>query len=198
MNLIPMVIEKTTYGERAYDIFSRLLKERIVMISGEITDPVASTAIAQLLFLESEDPDKDVHLYIDSIGGIVSSGLAIYDTIQYIKPAVSTICMGMAASIAALLLASGTKGKRYALPHTRVLIHQPMGGISGQAVDIAIHAQEIVKIRDELNQILAFHTGNPVEKIAKDTDRNFWMSATEAKEYGIIDRVISKRTDIKK
>jgi len=197
MNLIPMVIEKTTYGERAYDIFSRLLRERIVMIGGEITDPVASLTIAQLLFLESEDPNKDIHLYIDSMGGIVPSGLAIYDTIQYIKPDVSTICMGMAASLAALLLAAGAKGKRYSLPHARILIHQPMSGVSGQAADIAIHAQEIVKVRNELNEILSFHTGNPIEKIAKDTDRNFWMSAEEAKEYGIIDKVISKRTDLR-
>ena len=192
-----MVIEKTTYGERAYDIFSRLLRERIVMIGGEITDPVASLTIAQLLFLESEDPNKDIHLYIDSMGGIVPSGLAIYDTIQYIKPDVSTICMGMAASLAALLLAAGAKGKRYSLPHARILIHQPMSGVSGQAADIAIHAQEIVKVRNELNEILSFHTGNPIEKIAKDTDRNFWMSAEEAKEYGIIDKVISKRTDLR-
>lgn len=198
MNLIPMVIEKGTHGERAYDIFSRLLKERIIMVSGEINDTTASLTIAQLLYLESEDPDKQIHMYIDSMGGVVSAGLAIYDTLQYIKAPVSTICMGLAASIGALLLAAGAKGKRYALPHSRMLIHQPMGGVSGQAVDIQIHAQEIVKVRDELNSILAQHTGNPVEKIAKDTDRNFWMSAEEAKKYGIIDRVISRRLDIKK
>lgn len=195
-HLVPMVIEKGAYGERAYDIFSRLLKERIVMISGEINDTVASLTIAQFLFLESEASDKDIHLYIDSVGGAVSSGLAIYDTIQYIKPDVSTICMGLAASLGALLLAAGTKGKRYCLPHARILIHQPMGGVSGQAVDIAIHAQEIVKVREELNCILSLHTGQPIEKIAKDTDRNFWMSPEEAKEYGIIDKVISKRADI--
>lgn len=193
-----MVIEKGTHGERAYDIFSRLLKERIIMVSGEINDTTASLTIAQLLYLESEDPDKQIHMYIDSMGGVVSAGLAIYDTLQYIKAPVSTICMGLAASIGALLLAAGAKGKRYALPHSRMLIHQPMGGVSGQAVDIQIHAQEIVKVRDELNSILAQHTGNPVEKIAKDTDRNFWMSAEEAKKYGIIDRVISRRLDIKK
>ena len=197
-HLIPMVIEKTAHGERAYDIFSRLLKERIVMIGGEINDVVATTTIAQLLFLESEAPDKDIHLYIDSMGGMVSSGLAIYDTIQYIKSDVSTICMGMAASMAAVLLAAGTKGKRYALPHSRFLIHQPMGGVSGQATDIAIHAEEIVKRRDELNRILAYHTGQSVAKLKKDTDRNFWMSPEEAKEYGLVDKVISRRVDMGK
>jgi len=196
-HLIPMVVEKTSHGERAYDIFSRLLKERIIMLSGEINDAAASTIIAQLLFLESENPDKDIHLYIDSIGGVVPSGLAIYDTIQYVKPDVSTICMGIAASLGALLLSAGTKGKRYALPHARILIHQPMGGVSGQAVDIAIHAQEIVKVKRELNEILALHTNQPIDKIEKDTDRNFWMSPEEAKEYGIIDKVIVKRTEIK-
>lgn len=195
-HLIPMVIEKTAYGERAYDIFSRLLRDRIIMINGEINDVVAGTVIAQLLLLTSEDPDKDIHLYIDSVGGVVSSGLAIYDTIQYIKSDVSTICMGMCASMAALLLTAGAKGKRYALPHSRILIHQPMGGVSGQAVDIAIHAQEIVKVRKEINGILASHTGQPIEKIEKDTDRNFWMSPVEAKEYGIIDKVIVKRAEI--
>jgi ATP-dependent Clp protease protease subunit len=193
-----MVIEKTAYGERAYDIFSRLLKERIVMIHGEITESVASSTIAQLLFLESEAPDKDIHIYIDSVGGMVAPGLAIYDTIQYIRPDVSTICMGLSASIAAVLLASGTKGKRYSLPHARILIHQPMGGVSGQAVDIAIHAQEIVRVREELNRILSHHTGQSVEKITKDTDRNFWMSPQEAKEYGIIDKIIHRKEDITK
>jgi ATP-dependent Clp protease protease subunit len=197
-HLVPIVIEKSTHGERAYDIFSRLLKERIVMITGGINEMTASLTIAQLLFLESENPDKDIHLYIDSVGGIVSAGLAIYDTIQYIKPDVSTICMGLAASMGALLLCAGTKGKRYSLPHARILIHQPMGGVSGQATDIEIHAKEIVKIREELNKILAKHTGQTVEKIAKDTDRNFWMSSEEAKEYGIIDKIIYKREDILK
>ncbi len=197
-HLIPMVIEKTARGERAYDIFSRLLKERIVMIGGEINEAVATTTIAQFLFLESEAPDKDIHLYINSMGGMVSAGLAIYDTIQYIKPDVSTICMGMAASMAAILLTAGTKGKRYVLPHSRLLIHQPMGGISGQATDIAIHAEEIVKRREELNNILAYHTGQPLEKLKKDTDRNFWMSPEEAKKYGLVDKVISKRIDISK
>lgn len=195
-HLIPMVIEKTAYGERAYDIFSRLLRDRIIMINSEINDAVAGTVIAQLLLLASEDPDKDIHLYIDSAGGVVSAGLAIYDTIQYVKPDVSTICMGMCASMAALLLTAGTKGKRYALPHSRILIHQPMGGVSGQATDIAIHAQEIVKVRKAINEILASHTGQPMEKIEKDSDRNFWMSPQEAKEYGIIDKVIIKRADI--
>lgn len=197
-NLVPIVVESSGRGERAYDIFSRLLKDRIVMIGGPIDDATSSVVIAQLLFLESEDPKKDIYLYIDSVGGTVSSGLAIYDTIQYINPDVSTICMGMGASIAAVLLSAGTKGKRFALPHARILIHQPMGGVSGQAVDIAIHAQEIVKIRKQLNEILSKHTGQPIEKIEKDTDRNFWMSPEEAKEYGIIDEVIVKRPEAKK
>ncbi|MBI4723132.1 MAG: ATP-dependent Clp protease proteolytic subunit [Candidatus Stahlbacteria bacterium] len=197
-HLIPMVIEKTAYGERAYDIFSRLLKERIIIISGEINDTVSSLIIAQLLFLESEASDKDIHIYIDSIGGAVSSGLAIYDTMQYIKSNVSTICMGLAASMGALLLAAGAKGKRFCLPHARILIHQPMGGVSGQATDIAIHAKEIVKVREEINLILSQHTDKPMEQIIRDTDRNFWMSPEEAKEYGIIDKVISKREDIGK
>ncbi|MDD5528847.1 MAG: ATP-dependent Clp protease proteolytic subunit [bacterium] len=196
MNLVPMVIEKTAFGERAYDIFSRLLRDRIIMINGEINDNVAGTVIAQLLLLASEDPEKDIHLYIDSAGGVVSSGLAIYDTIQYVKPAVSTICMGMCASMAALLLTAGTKGKRYALPHSRILIHQPMGGVSGQATDIALHAQEIVKVRQEINEIIAFHTGQTIEKIEKDTDRNYWMSPKEAKEYNLIDKVIVKGSEI--
>lgn len=195
-HLVPMVIEKTSYGERAYDIYSRLLKERIIIVSGEITDTVASLTIAQLLFLESEAPDKDIHLYIDSVGGIVSSGLAIYDTMQYIRSDISTICMGLAASMGALLLAAGAKGKRHCLPHARVLIHQPMGGVSGQATDIAIHAKEIVRIREEITRILAYHTGKPIEQIIKDTDRNFWMSAEEALKYGIVDKVISKREDL--
>ncbi|MCK4329883.1 ATP-dependent Clp protease proteolytic subunit [candidate division WOR-3 bacterium] len=193
MNLVPIVVESTSRGERAYDIFSRLLKDRIIILGSEITESIASCIVAQLLFLEAEDHKKDIHLYIDSPGGITSCGLAIYDTIQYISADVSTICMGMAASMGAIILASGTKGKRFTLPHARVLIHQPMGGISGQAVDLAIHAREVTRVRDELNQILAFHTGKDVEVIKRDTDRNFWMNAKEAKEYGIIDEVIIKK-----
>lgn len=196
--LVPIVVESSGRGERAYDIFSRLLKDRIVMIGSDIGDGVASTVIAQLLFLESEDANKDIYLYIDSPGGSVSAGLAIYDTIQYISSDVSTICMGMGASVAALLLASGTKGKRFALPHARILIHQPMGGVAGQAADIAIHAQEIVKVRNQLNEIFAKHTGQSIDRITKDSDRNFWMSPEEAKKYGIIDEVILKRTSMKK
>lgn len=198
MALVPYVIETTGRGERAYDIFSRLLKDRIVIIGSEINDAVAATTIAQLLFLESEDPDKDIHVYIDSPGGYLAPGLAIYDTLQYIRPDVNTICMGLGASIAAVLLAAGTKGKRLALPHARILIHQPWGGVSGQASDIAIHAQEMVKMREEINKILAHHTGQPIEKLQKDTDRNFWMSAEEAKKYGLIDEVIVRRKETKK
>jgi len=190
----PIVIEQTGRGERAYDIYSRLLKERIIFVGMPIDDNVANLVIAQLLFLEAEDHDKDISLYINSPGGIVSSGLAIYDTMQYIKPKVSTICMGMAASIAALLLAAGEKGKRFTLPHSRIMIHQPeVHGLSGQATDIEIHAREIVKLKEQLIAIMAKHTGQPIEKITKDSDRNFFMSATEAKEYGIIDEVIEKR-----
>jgi ATP-dependent Clp protease protease subunit len=188
--MVPIVIEQSGRGERAYDIFSRLLKDRIIFIGSVIDDNIANLVIAQLLFLEVEDPDKDISLYVNSAGGLVSSGLAIYDTIQYIKPDVATYCMGMAASMAALLLSAGTKGKRYALPHARILIHQPMGGVSGQAADIEIHAREIVAIREQMNEILSHHTGQPVDKIARDTDRNYWMSAMEAKEYGIVDEVI--------
>ncbi len=191
--MVPIVVEQTGRGERAFDIFSRLLKERIVFIGSVIDDNVANLVIAQLLFLEAEDPEKDINLYVNSPGGLVSAGLAIYDTIQYIKPNVATICMGMAASIAAVILCSGTKGKRSALPHSRFLIHQPMGGISGQAIDIEIHAREIVALREEMNEILSYHTGQPVDKITKDTDRNFWMSSQEAKEYGIIDQVIKTK-----
>jgi len=198
MALVPYVIETTGRGERAYDIFSRLLKDRIVIIGSEITDAVAATTIAQLLFLESENPEKDIHVYIDSPGGYLSPGLAIYDTLQYIRSDVNTICMGLGASIAAVLLAAGTKGKRLALPHARILIHQPWGGISGQATDIAIHAEEMVKMREEINKILAHHTGQPIAKLQKDTDRNFWMSAEEAKKYGIIDEVIVRRKEPKK
>jgi len=193
MTLIPIVIERDGRGERAYDIYSRLLKERIIFIGTAIDDDVANLVIAQMLFLESEDPDKDIHLYINSPGGIVTSGLAIYDTMQYIRPKVSTICMGQAASIAALLLAAGEKGKRYALPHSRILIHQPMGGFQGQATDVDIQAKEILRLREELNAILAKHTSQSLEKIQKDTERDFYMTGQQAKEYGIIDEVIEKR-----
>ena len=198
MALVPMVVEQTGRGERAYDIFSRLLKERIVFIGSAIDDTVASLAIAQLLFLEAEDPDKDVFIYINSPGGYVSAGLAIYDTIQYIKPDVATICMGQASSMGAILLAAGTKGKRSALPHSRVMIHQPLGGAQGQASDIEIQAKEILTLRERLNAILADHTGQPIEKIEMDTDRNFFMSAEEAKEYGLIDEIMETRDQDKK
>jgi ATP-dependent Clp protease, protease subunit len=194
MNLVPMVVEQTNRGERAYDIYSRLLKDRIVFIGGPIDDNMANVVIAQLLFLESEDPDKDIFLYINSPGGVVYSGLAIYDTIQYIRPQVTTTCVGIAASMAALLLAAGAKGKRFALPTSRVMIHQPHGGAEGQAVDIEIQAREILKLREVGNEILIKHTGQPREKIERDIDRNYWMSAEEAKEYGIIDDIfISKK-----
>lgn len=192
MNLVPMVVEQTSRGERAYDIFSRLLKDRIVFIGGAINDAVANLVIAQLLFLESEDPDKDINLYINSPGGSIYSGLAVYDTMRYIKSDVSTICVGMAASMGAVLLAAGTKGKRFALPHSRVMVHQPLGGAQGQAVDIEIHAKEILRLRESLNEILSNHTGRPMEKIAEDTDRDFYMSVEEAIEYGIIDTVLEK------
>ncbi len=191
--LIPIVIEQTPRGERAYDIYSRLLKDRIVFIGQEITDAVANTVIAQLLFLESEDPDRDIHLYINSPGGHITAGMAIYDTMQYIKPDVATICIGQGASMAALLLAAGAKGKRYALPNARILIHQPMGGAQGQATDIDIHAREILKLRDRLNQLLSYHTGQDIEKIKRDTERDYFMSSQEALEYGIIDKIITKR-----
>jgi ATP-dependent Clp protease protease subunit len=191
MNLIPMVVEQTNRGERAYDIFSRLLKERIIFLGGPIDDNMANLVIAQMLFLQSEDPDKDIFLYINSPGGVVYSGLAIYDTIQYIKPQVATICIGIAASMAALLLASGAKGKRFALPHSRVMIHQPHGGAEGQAVDIEIQAKEILRLREIGNDILVKHTGQPLEKIERDVDRNFWMSANDAKDYGIIDDIFT-------
>lgn len=193
MTLIPIVIEKDGRGERAYDIYSRLLKERIIFVGTAIDDDVANLVIAQMLFLESEDPDKDVHLYINSPGGIVTSGLAIYDTMQYIRPKVSTLCMGQAASIAALLLSAGEKGKRYALPHSRILIHQPMGGFQGQATDVDIQAKEILRLREELNAILAKHTNRPLEKIQADTERDFYMNGQQAKEYGIIDEVVVQR-----
>ena len=191
--LVPMVVEQTARGERAYDIFSRLLKDNIIFIGTAIDDAVANLVIAQLLFLEAEDPEKDIHLYINSPGGIVTAGMAIYDTMQLIKPDIQTICVGQAASFGAVLLAAGTKGKRCALPNARVLIHQPLGGAQGQASDIAIQAREILRMKDDLNQILANHTGQPVEKIATDTDRDFIMSAKQALEYGIIDQVIAKR-----
>jgi ATP-dependent Clp protease protease subunit len=193
MTLIPIVIEKDGRGERAYDIYSRLLKERIVFVGTAIDDDVANLVIAQMLFLESEDPDKDIHLYINSPGGIVTSGLAIYDTMQYIRPNVSTLCMGQAASIAALLLSAGGKGKRYALPHSRILIHQPMGGFQGQAADVDIQAREILRLREELNRIMVKHTRQPLERIQADTDRDFYMTGEQAKDYGIIDEVVVKR-----
>jgi ATP-dependent Clp protease protease subunit len=193
MALVPIVVEQTGRGERAYDIFSRLLKERIVFLGSAIDDAVASLAIAQLLFLEAEDPEKDVYVYLNSPGGYVSAGLAIYDTMQYIKPDVATICMGQAASMGALLLAAGAKGKRSALPHARIMIHQPMGGAQGQASDIEIQANEILTLREKLNEILAVHTGQSIKKIATDTDRNFFMSAEQAKEYGIIDDIMSRK-----
>ncbi len=191
--LIPIVIEQTTRGERAYDIYSRLLKDRIIFIGTPIDDNVANLVIAQLLFLESEDPDKDVHLYINSPGGLVTAGLAIYDTMQYIKPPVSTICIGQASSMAAVLLAAGAPGKRYALPHSRVLIHQPWGGIQGQATDIDIQAREILRLRSVIHELLAYHTKQSLKKIQQDTDRDFYMTGEQAKEYGIVDEVIYKK-----
>jgi len=193
MTLITMVIEQTGRGERAFDIYSRLLKDRIIFLGTPIDDDVANLVIAQMLFLESEDPDKEIHIYINSPGGIVSAGLAIYDTMQYIKPVISTTCLGQAASMGALLLAGGAPGKRFALPHSRILIHQPLGGAQGQATDIGIQAKEILRIREELNLILAKHTGQSVDKISRDTDRDFYMAGEQAKEYGIIDAVIEKR-----
>lgn len=193
MTLVPMVVEQTGRGERAYDIYSRLLKDRIVFLGSGVDDNVANLIVAQLLFLESEDPDKDIHLYINSPGGLVSAGLAIYDTMQYVKPDVSTICIGQAASMGALLLAGGAEGKRFALPNSRILIHQPLGGAQGQATEIDIQAKEILRIREELSKILSKHSGQPLEKIHKDTERDFFMSGIQAKEYGIIDKVIDKR-----
>ncbi|GAB6932949.1 ATP-dependent Clp endopeptidase proteolytic subunit ClpP [Calditerricola satsumensis] len=193
MYLVPMVIEQTNRGERAYDIYSRLLKDRIIFIGTPIDDDVANLVVAQLLFLAAEDPEKDIHLYINSPGGSVTAGLAIYDTMQYIKPDVSTICVGMAASMGALLLAAGAKGKRFALPNSEIMIHQPLGGVRGQASDIKIHADWILKTKERLNRILAERTGQPLEKIERDTDRDHFMSAEEAKAYGIIDEVITPR-----
>ena len=191
--LIPMVIEQTNRGERAYDIYSRLLKERIVFIGQAINDGLANVIIAQLLFLESEDPEKDIFLYINSPGGVVTAGMAIYDTMQFIRPAVSTLCMGQAASMAAILLSAGAKGKRYSLPNSRIMIHQPLGGFQGQATDIDIHAREILRMRERLNEILAKHTGRPLEKISNDTDRDFFMSGTESVDYGLVDEVVTYR-----
>lgn len=193
MSLVPMVVEQTNRGERSYDIYSRLLKERIIFLGEEVNNVTASLVVAQLLFLEAEDPDKDIHLYINSPGGSVSSGFAIYDTMQYIKPNVSTICIGMAASMGAFLLAAGEKGKRFALPNSEIMIHQPLGGTQGQATDIKIHAEHIIKTRSIINRILSERTGQPLERIEKDTERDFFMSAEEAKTYGIVDSVIIHR-----
>ncbi len=190
MSVIPIVIEQTGRSERAYDIYSRLLKDRIIFLGTAIDDNVANTVIAQILFLQTEDPDKDIHVYVNSPGGIVSSGLAIYDTMQYVKPDIATYCVGQAASMGALILCAGTKGKRFALPNSRIMLHQPMGGFQGQATDIEIHAKEILRMKDALNQILSTHTGQPFEKIRTDTDRDFFMSGEEAKDYGIVDEVI--------
>jgi ATP-dependent Clp protease protease subunit len=196
MTLIPFVIEQTSRGERSYDIYSRLLKDRIVILGQSIDDHVANSIIAQLLFLEADDPSKDIHLYVNSPGGIVTSGLAIYDTMQYIKPKVSTLCIGQASSMGALLLAAGEAGMRYSLPNSRILIHQPMGGFQGQASDIDIHAREILQLRERLNKILAKHTGQPLERIATDTERDFFMSGEEAQKYGLVDRVIEHRGQV--
>jgi len=193
MNLVPMVVEQSPRGERAYDIYSRLLKERIIFLGTPVTDEIASLVIAQILFLEAEDPDKDITFYVNSPGGVVTAGLAIYDTMRYVKCDIVTLCMGQAASMGALLLAAGTQGKRYSLPNSRILIHQPMGGFQGQATDIDIHAQEILRMRNDLNKILAFHTGQNIRKIKKDTERDYFMSAEEAKKYGIVDKVLEKR-----
>lgn len=193
LNLVPMVVEQSPRGERAYDIYSRLLKERVVFLVGGIEDETANLVIAQLLYLESENPDKDIHLYINSPGGSVTAGLAIYDTMNFIKPDVSTMCIGQAASMGAVMLAGGTQGKRFCLPHSRVMIHQPWGGFQGQAADIDIHAKEILRARERINDILAAHTGQPRERVVKDTDRDYFMSAEDALEYGLIDRVLRER-----
>jgi ATP-dependent Clp protease protease subunit len=195
MNLIPMVVEQSPRGERAYDIYSRLLKERIIFLGTPVTDEIASLIIAQMLFLEAEDPDKDITFYVNSPGGGVTAGLAIYDTMQYVRCDIVTLCMGQAASMGALLLTAGAKGKRYALPNSRILIHQPMGGFQGQATDIDIHAQEILRMRNDLNKILASHTGQTARKIKKDTERDYFMNAEQAKKYGIIDKVLDKRAN---
>ncbi len=192
MSYVPIVVEKTGRGERSYDIYSRLLKDRIIMLSGEVNDAVAASIVAQLLFLEAEDPDKDIFLYINSPGDVITSGMSMFDTMNYIKPDVCTICIGQAASMGAFLLSSGAKGKRYALPHSRIMIHQPLGGAQGQATDIQIQAREILRMKDELNSILAEQTGQPIEKIQADTERDFFMSASEAVEYGLIDKVLTR------
>ena len=196
MNLVPMVVEQSPRGERAFDIYSRLLRERIIFLGATVTDEVANSIIAQLLFLEADDPDKDITFYINSPGGSVTAGMAIYDTMQYVTCDIATLCMGQAASMGALLLAAGTTGKRYALPNSRIMIHQPMGGYQGQASEIDIHAREILRMRDDLNRILSHHTGHTVRKVKKDTDRDNFMSAKEAKKYGIVDEVLAKRSDL--
>jgi len=193
LNLVPMVVEQTARGERAYDIYSRLLKERVIFVVGPIEDHMANLVVAQLLYLESENPDKDIHLYINSPGGVVSAGMSIYDTMQFVKPDVSTICVGQAASMGAILLAGGTHGKRFCLPHSRIMIHQPLGGFQGQASDIDIHAREVLKIRERLNEILSHHTGQPKEKVAQDTDRDFFMGGDESVAYGLVDRMLTRR-----
>lgn len=193
MNFVPIVVEQSSRGERSYDIYSRLLKDRIIFVTGTIDDNMANLIIAQLLFLESEDPNKDIHMYINSPGGSVSAGMAIYDTMQYIKPDVSTICMGMAASMASVILAAGTKGKRFTLPYARVMIHQPLGGAQGQATEIEIHAREILRIRDEMNNIMSKHTGQPKEKIQIDTERDYYLTAEEAKTYGLVDEILTRK-----
>ena len=195
LNLVPMVVEQTARGERSYDIYSRLLKERLIFLVGPIDDHMANLVVAQLLFLEAENPEKDISIYINSPGGVVTAGMAIYDTMQYIKPDVSTICVGQAASMGAVLLAAGAKGKRYALPNSRVMIHQPLGGFQGQATDIDIHAREILSMRARLNEILAYHTGQSIETIARDTERDNFKSAAEAKAYGLVDEVLERRSD---
>ncbi len=198
MNLVPMVVERTSRGERSYDIFSRLLKERIVFLSGQVDDHMANLITAQLLFLEAEGPDKDVYMYINSPGGLVTAGMAIYDTMQYIRCDVSTLCVGQAASMGAHLLASGANGKRFALPNARIMIHQPLGGFQGQATDIEIHAREILKLKDHMNAMLAEHTGQPLEKIAEDVERDYFLSAQEACDYGLVDKVLASRSEMAK
>ena len=196
MALIPYVIEQSSRGERAYDIYSRLLKDRIIFLGSAMNDDVANVIIAQLLFLESDDPEKDINLYINSPGGVVTSGLAVYDTMQYVKPDIATVCIGQAASMGAVLLAAGTAGKRYSLPNSRIMIHQPMGGFQGQASDVEIHAKEMLRMKEDLNRILAMHSGRPIEQIQKDTDRDYFMSGSEAHAYGIVDHVITSRDDL--
>ncbi len=198
MALVPMVVEDSGRGERAYDIYSRLLKDRIIFLSGAVEDHMANLIIAQMLFLESEDPDRDIHLYINSPGGVVTAGMAIYDTMQYLKSPVSTICVGQAASMGAILLAAGEPGKRYALPHARIMVHQPLGGFQGQATDISIHAKEILRMRETLNELLARHTGQSVDKIAQDTERDFFMSSESARSYGIIDDIVKRKVSLQK